>query len=257
MDSSVPAELGNTKKAFLVIHRDEQTEKKSDVATLAERALSIGAGAGGAEISQAFGGGERAHVMQVQYNPASIMLRANAASIPARFLQQNLESEIPAQFTRPPSVVMSVQLLFDAFNAKDSFTTDKFRFSTGDVLTTGATLYQGKKLGRNYSVQPQINALTALLLREQSNLVTFHWANMSFCGIASEAQAQYTTFSVSGRPVRGTVRLSLTQDVEQSAMTYWNDAFDKVFGDSLTGGDAGVDTDRLIGLIGLKGQEGQ
>jgi hypothetical protein len=235
MSSDLPSILGNPKKAFLIIHKGED-EGAADVAALAERALSLSAAGDSAAISQTFGGGDKSHVMQVQYNPASITFRANAADIPARFLQQNVETEIPSQFTRPPSVVMSLQLLFDAVNVKDSFMAEKLRLSLGDVLTAGAAVYKGKSRRENYSVQVQTNALVALLLRDKSSLVTFHWANMSFCGIVSEVQARYLMFSVSGRPVRSMVQLSLTQEVSNADMTYWDNAFNKMFGSSLTGG---------------------
>ncbi|MDR1321804.1 MAG: hypothetical protein LBK56_10325 [Gracilibacteraceae bacterium] len=224
----IPSFLGNTKKAFLVIHKEGNAEEMN-VASLAERALSIGAASGGAAISHAFGGGSKAHAMQVQYNPASIVFRANADDVPARFLQQNVETEIPRQFTRPPSVVMSLQLLFDAVNVKDSFTADKFRLSAGDILTAGAALFKKE----TYSVQAQTNALVAMLLRERTSLVTFHWANMNFCGIVSEVQARYVMFSVSGRPVRSTVQLSLTQEMGDTDVAYWDKAFTKMFGDDL------------------------
>ncbi|MDR1605110.1 MAG: hypothetical protein LBS10_10065 [Gracilibacteraceae bacterium] len=249
MDWDTPSALGNPKKAFLVIHKEEG-RKATDVAALAEQALSAGANAGGAELSQAFGGGGKAHVMQVQYNPTSLTFRANADSVPAKFLQQTEETEVPSQFTRPPSVVMSVQLLFDAVNVQDSFAAKALIPSAGDALTAGAALYKSKALQQNYSVQAQTNALVALLLREGTSLVTFHWANMSFCGVASEAQARYVMFSVSGRPVRSMVQLSIVQDVAAADMTYWNKAFNKTFGADLKGGSESAITGGLNRLGG-------
>jgi hypothetical protein len=53
---------------------------------------------------------------------------------------------------------------------------------------------------------------------------------MTFCGQVQEVRARYTMFSFSGRPVRSTVQLSIAQQMENSDLSYWNDAFNRCFG---------------------------
>ncbi|MDR1572686.1 MAG: hypothetical protein LBS24_00040 [Clostridiales Family XIII bacterium] len=236
--------LGNPKKAFLVIHRQEafETSGGSSVSELAEKVLLLSANAdmGGAEISQLLGGAAKAHVMQVQYNPSSIEFLANSEPIPVNRLQQNVVSNIPSQHTRPPSVSMSVELVFDAVNVKDSFMADKANITggLGGVVTAGAGVVNRAK-GAEYTVRPQTNALLAAVLRQTTNHVTFHWSGMTFNGIVTQAQARYTMFSVSGRPVRSVVRLVFEQKLNKVDEKYWENAFNKCFGDESADGVSG------------------
>jgi hypothetical protein len=154
-------------------------------------------------------------------------------------LQQNVVAEIPPQFTRPPSVVMSVQLVFDAVNVKDSFMADKFRLSVSDAIGGAVTAVRVLR-GKKFTVRPHTNALLYMLMRKESARVTFHWADMTFHGLVNEVHARYTMFSVSGEPVRSFVDLSITQRVTGNTENqYWEKAFDKCFGEQ--------DTDGLFG----------
>jgi hypothetical protein len=231
--------LGNPKKAFLVIHKDPDRTSAS-VAELAEKALSLSESVNpdSAAISGIFGAAN-SHVLQVQYNPSSIGFRANSEPIPVNRLQQNVVAEIPPQFERPPSVAMSVQLVFDAVNVKDSFMADKFRLSASDVLGGAATAVRELR-GKTFTVRPHTNALLYMLMRKESSYVTFHWSNMTFHGLVSEVHARYAMFSVSGEPVRSFVDLSIVQCVEGATENkYWEKAFDKCFGDQDTPGEFG------------------
>ncbi|MDR1247530.1 MAG: hypothetical protein LBK57_11015 [Clostridiales Family XIII bacterium] len=223
--------LGNPKKAFLVIHKDISSTPES-VAELAEKALRLSESVNpdSAAISGIFGAAN-SHVLQVQYNPSAISFRANSEPIPVNRLQQNVVSEIPPQFTRPPSVVMSVQLVFDAVNVKDSFMADKFRLSASDAIGGAATALRVLS-GKKFTVRPHTNALLYMLMRKESSFVTFRWSNMTFHGLVNEVHARYAMFSVSGEPVRSFVDLSIVQRVAgATGNKYWEKAFDKCFGE--------------------------
>ena len=70
-----------------------------------------------------------------------------------------------------------------------------------------------------------------MIMRKSTRLVTFQWSEMSFTGEVTEVHADYTMFSVSGRPVRSQVRINISQRVDSgSDSQYWNKAFDKCFG---------------------------
>jgi hypothetical protein len=231
--------LGNPKKAFLVIHKDERSTPQS-VAGLAEKALLLSESVipGAAAISGIFMG-TNSHILQVQYNPSSISFRANSEPIPANRLQQNVVSEIQPQFTRAPSVVMSVQLVFDAMNVKDSFMADKFRLSASDVVGGAVTAIRVLR-GKKFTVRPHTNALLIMLMRKKSALVTFHWADMTFHGLVSEVRARYTMFSVSGEPVRSFIDFSISQRVTgDTDNKYWEKAIDKCFGEEDATGSFG------------------
>jgi hypothetical protein len=91
-------------------------------------------------------------ILRVQYNPSSLTISANATPMDMKSLQQgNIEDSMIVQNSRPPSVVLGVQLIFDAVNNKDAFMFEKFRLSPTDIAADIA----GAIMGREYTVQPQ------------------------------------------------------------------------------------------------------
>ena len=220
--------LGGIQKAFLIIHKFgaeavNSAQAMQSATQAAARALQAAGNL--SAISNAAGAG-MAHVMQVQYNPSSLTFQANAESIPFTYLQQNADQGIPNQNTRPPMVVLSVELIFDAMNPQDAFMMDKTRLSVGTVVST-------VPWGTTYTVQPQTDGLIAALLRPSTRLVTFRWADMAFTGQMIEVQADYTMFSVSGQPVRSKVRMNISQQVESAAdVQYWETALSNMFQNS-------------------------
>ena len=72
--------------------------------------------------------------------------------------------------------------------------------------------------------------LVAALLRPETRLVTFRWADMAFTGQLIEVRADYTMFSVSGKPIRSKVALNISQQVESNAdIKYWDKVLDNTF----------------------------
>jgi hypothetical protein len=251
--------LGNPKKAFLIIHKD--TGKALDSVSIAKKTESalavatagdtVGLTAAALKASMLTQGIMDFHILRVQYNPSSLTISANATSMDMKSLQQgNIEDSMIVQNSRPPSVVLGVQLIFDAVNNKDAFMFEKFRLSPTDIAADIA----GAILGREYTVQPQTNALLAMVMRDSTRVVTFKWAEMTFTGEVTEISARYTMFSVSGKPIRSVVNLRLTQLVESTADSkYWDTAFDNCFGGAYTPKDSGGKraTDTFGNLINL------
>ena len=237
------ASMGGVQKAILIIHREdaeeidteevsEQTQQALEKATVDSVLENMPAGTSAEKL---YGGlttaGLDVAILQVQYNPDSLTIQANADPIPFTYLQANVDSGIPNQNLRPPMVVLGVELIFDATNPQDAFMMDKFRISAGSVVSDIAGGIQAKKGG--YTVQPQTEALIAALLQEDTRVVTFRWGDMAFTGQLYEVRADYTMFSVSGRPIRSKVSLNISQQVESQAdMKYWDKAMGKVFKES-------------------------
>ena len=225
---------GNIQKAFLVIHKtDPEDINSAKVMAASQMVLQAAASNAGADaLSQGLRGvGANAHVMQVQYNPSSLSIQGSVEERPRSYLQQNVDSQIPNFNICPPMVVLSVELIFDAMNPQDAFMMDKARLSAGTVISDISGGIQTAKKG-GYTVQPQTEGLVAALLRAGTRVVTFRWADMAFTGQLIEVAADYTMFSVSGKPIRSKVRMNIAQQVESDAdFLYWDRALDKVFGD--------------------------
>lgn len=233
---------GKTEKAILLI--DTGSSSAQSTAGGAEAGLTERATSALLEGTEAIGLGRTSGVyrLSVQYNPSKIRFRATTSDSEFRCLQQNMDPDIPAQHTRPASVVMSVTLVFEQINIKDCFMAEKFKVSTQDVAQLALNKGLNKK---TYSVQTVTNAFIGMLMSEDTRTVTFQWAEMSFTGEVSEARAEYKMFSISGQPVYSEVTLNLSQRIDDSSNEQrWNDAFNKCFGTgalSQTGGKSTVE----------------
>ena len=228
------AVTGNIQKALLIIHnKDIEAVNSQKISKLAQYALEAASVADGHEdySDTLAAAGMNAHVMQVQYNPSSLSIQANAEPIPFTALQQHVDAGVPNQSLRPPMVALRVELIFDAMNPQDAFMMDKIRISAGKIASDIAGGIKNAKGG--YSVEPQTAGLVAALLKPSTRAVTFRWADMAFTGQLFEVQAEYTMFSVSGKPIRSKVKMNKAQQVESDAdFQYWDKALNKVFGDS-------------------------
>ena len=252
LNSLTGSVLGGIQKAYLIIHKtDAQSISSAQVTAAAQNALlSAASNASAGALSGALNGaGAAATVLQVQYNPTTLSIQANAEAIPFTYLQQNVDNGIPNQNLRPPMVVLSVELIFDAMNPQDAFMLDKARLSVGTMVSNVAGIVQSTKGG--YTVQPQTEGLLAALMRANTRLVTFRWADMAFTGQLIEVQADYTMFSVSGKPIRSKVRMNIAQQVESDAdCKYWDSALDNMFksGDEVSLKGAGQKLGNLVNL---------
>lgn len=236
--------IGNVEKAKLYIYNTDSAEDVNSQSVVQSTAQALASSAGAAAgavgaLAGGIGGGGlgssvRTHVMTVQYNPSTLSLQANAESIPFTYLQQNVDNGIPNQNLRPPMVVLSVQLVFDAVNTQDAFMLDKLRLSVGSIVSdVSAGITTAKKGG--YSVQAQTNGLLATIMRPNTKMATFAWADMAFTGQITEVEAKYTMFSPSGKPVRSVVTMNIAQQVEsESDSTYWDKVLDTTFGQNNT-----------------------
>lgn len=191
-----------------------------------------------------------ARYLEVQYNPASMRISANADVIQMRNLQNTLEDGVVNQSCRAPSVILSVDLIFNAVNVKDSFMADKFRISTNDMIKNIISVAQAQNGG--YTVQPQSDGLLAASLLEAERFVTFQWADMSFSGELTDVNVQYGMFSLSGKPVHSVVSLRITQQLTSKAEdTRWNQSkFDECFSGKKNT-DIGQAASNLLNVTGL------
>ena len=149
--------------------------------------------------------------LEVQYNPASIRFSASVETVPMRGMQVQFEAGVHNQSCRAPSIIMTVDLVFNDVNVKDAFMADKFRVSVNDIVTDVSSVVHS--LGSGYTVQPQSNGLIASTVEEENRFVTFQWADMSFSDELTDVNVQYGMFSVSGRPIHSVVTLRITQQI--------------------------------------------
>ena len=224
--------LGAPKKAFIIVHEKPRDNKKSaaDFAADVAKKLESQPGLGSAADLMGAMGGSAGKVIQVQYNPASLRFTADASPVDAPKLQENVNREVVSQHTRPQSILMSVELIFDAMHPRDCFFSDDLRLSAGDGLSVGAA---AAGLSRKFTVQPQTNGLLTMAMLTKYKNVTFYWASVVFSGEVREARASYTMFAMNGQPVRSHVQLTILQNIVGADRSYWKKAFDACFGGGL------------------------
>lgn len=183
--------------------------------------------------------------LEVQYNPSSIYMDTQAGKqvqYSGGALGQGSINQL-TQIYQPAITIMSFQLVFDDMNPQDAFLLENTAPTAGNLVSGAADV--ARKVKGSYSVQTQIDGLMSLLTQTVTRQVVFYWAKMSFQGNLISINSRYTMFNKDGNPIRGVVDLSISQQGGPGSgydETYWDEAFTRTFGDSLT--------DRTAGKVG-------
>ncbi|MBO5246157.1 MAG: hypothetical protein J6B28_02730 [Eubacterium sp.] len=173
--------------------------------------------------------------LEVPYNPSSIYMETVAGS------QKNFRATSMGdagnnqlrQNTEPVATTLSVQLLFDAVNAQDSFMISNVAPTIGNAAGVATDLIKSKV--NDYSVKDEMDGIMALLTMPVTRHVIFFWAKMCFQGELTSVNSNYKMFNTRGNPVRGEIQISIRQSEDPTAKyenKYWEKAFTKAFGAS-------------------------
>ena len=145
--------------------------------------------------------------------------------------------------TRDAAVMttLSCDLLFDNVNPMDAFMLNDnplTGLNIGNLANTAASMYMGYKK-QEYSVQRQMEGLFSMISIPQARGVIFFWGSMSFRGLVTQIDNEYTMFNKKGDPIRGIVRMQIQQgasvpggkkkQVENYDKVHWDNMFDKTF----------------------------
>ncbi|MDR0853279.1 MAG: hypothetical protein LBN34_02815 [Clostridiales Family XIII bacterium] len=165
--------------------------------------------------------------LTVQYNPSSIRFESSTEEVPVKGMYENL-SGLPNSQTRGASIVLNVELIFDAVQNKDAFHQDSLRLPTaGDLVGAGAKALSGDA-NKKYTVLPQTNLIIGMIT--MMPVVKFSWGSQEFDGIVESAQAKFEMFSPKGQPIRSRVSLRIQQVInEDSQSAYWRDKYEDFF----------------------------
>ena len=190
------------------------------------------------------------YVFEVQYNPETIGLSCNSGEIeykmgPGDEGVNNINSKSYAS-----NIYFDVDLVFEKIVAGDSYKTP---WSATDMLKTAVDMFCENK----YSVQNQVEGLLALLTRNASRMIVFHWDKMTFVGELNNISATYNMFSSSGRPVSAKIHLKLidrakdSETGESESAEYWNEAFNNLFGNESDSSlvEISRNTDSMSGIV--------
>lgn len=173
--------------------------------------------------------------LEVQFNPSAIHMETVAGreveyeggSLGTRSGNQAI------QICHPSSTIMNLQLVFDDVNPSDAFMLENIAPTPGNAVSLTASTVK-KLADRDYTVQDKIDGFISLLTRDVTRQVIFFWGKTCFAGELIGVSSKYTMFNKKGRPIRGILQLSIRQGENTSYSPdteYWNDAFDKSFGE--------------------------
>ena len=123
---------------------------------------------------------------------------------------------------------MNFRIAFDKSNPQDAFFSDKFTLSQTNIakgLIKGGLKAAGKS---SNSVQPEVEALTAIVRNEKKRLVRFAWGDMSYEGVLNSVNAEYVMFNINGEPCRAFVSLGMVlydAEVAGANTDIWQDEY--------------------------------
>ena len=167
---------------------------------------------------------------EVQFNPSSLTLDAHVNHVSHQDTQNDQQTNSQATFSDAvvqPYVQLSVDLIFDHVNNYDAFMWDKVRLGVGGTVANVVNAAVNGK--QTYTVQPEVEGLIATLREPKTRVISFVWGDFSFRGALQNVSAEYTMFSVSGRPIRAKVSLHLRQMLALVDQSQWVKEFDKAF----------------------------
>jgi hypothetical protein len=184
--------------------------------------LGIGSeGKGGFEAYKGF----KKYRFECQFNPEQIQVTGyGGEELPIQSYRAQGEhrggSHMASANTR---IDLSFRLVFDKTNIQDAFYYDKFILSPTSIVKGAATgakqAYNAIKNGKanSYSVQPEVEALTAIVRDNNKRLARFYWGDIVYEGIINTVSAEYVMFNVNCEPIRAFVNIGMVLYDEQVA----------------------------------------
>nr|WP_297703883.1 hypothetical protein [uncultured Butyrivibrio sp.] len=166
---------------------------------------------------------------ECQFNPAEITINGYGGEElpvqdfgqPGQELQKGHSSTMATASTH---IDMSFRLIFDKTNIQDAFYSDKFTLGTTNIAKGVATGIKKAITGQGYSVQPEVEALTAIARDNFKRLARFAWGDMVYEGVINSVSAEYVMFNVTCEPIRAFVNINMVlfdKDVAGAHTEFW------------------------------------
>lgn len=167
--------------------------------------------------------------------------------------QEQQEDDVNQAANQPPlrgshmasaatRIEMSFKLIFDQVNIMDAFYADKFTLSTTNIvkgigtgIKSGIGAIKGKGKAGHYTVQTEVEALTAIVRDPSKRLARFAWGDMAYEGVINHVSAEYNMFNINGEPIRAFVNVSMIlydAEVSGANTNIWKNEYNKDFGSS-------------------------
>lgn len=147
---------------------------------------------------------------ECQFNPEEITVSGyGGEEVPVQSYRSTDDKNEMKMSSAKTHIDMNFKLVFDKTNIQDAFYIDKFTLS-GTNVVKGVGTAIAKALGKKYTVQTEVEALTAIVRDNKKTLARFVWGDMIYEGIINTVNAEYVMFNVNCEPIRAFVNMSMT-----------------------------------------------
>ncbi len=154
-------------------------------------------------------GGSPKEDISFTFNPSSYSISSEPTYRDVRHLMQDTERK---EFLGGVIRTMDVSLIFDSFSDNDLFSESEMQSVKN--LTEGVE-NRLKPITDKIKKLEQAAHVVGELHRPPT--VIFSWGNLNFKGVITRFSAEYTMFSMEGKPIRATVRLAITEEKDPAA----------------------------------------
>ncbi len=168
---------------------------------------------------------------QVKFNPNSLHLSGHSGGMVQK---SEFGKDNGLEYSRgSTTIMMSVQLLFDACDPQDAFMGDKSNLSPTSVATGAAKAFLSGTGNKTITVQPEVEGFIGAIRNRYTRIITFNWGNISYSGSLRNVRAQYSMFNPTGDPVRATVDLSIMcaddDELSGASLAVWQERYKSAF----------------------------
>ena len=171
---------------------------------------------------------------QVKFNPNTLRLSGHSGGVVSQldYGSEGEEGKGNQYGKGDTTIIMNVQLLFDACDPQDAFMGDKANNSVTSMATgVGKAVLTG--LGKKkITVQTDVEGFIGAIRNEYTRIITFHWGELNYSGVLRSVRAVYTMFNITGDPVRATVDLSITcadNELSDASLAVWQQRYKDSF----------------------------
>jgi hypothetical protein len=165
----------------------------------------------------------------VQFNPSTLRFESSTHEVDVKGQLDNL-SDVPNATKRAPSIVLNVDLIFDAVQNANAFHQDSLRLNPTDIATqigAGLTHSVDRSGQTKYTVMPQTKMIIGMAT--MATTVAFIWGNQSFEGTLEGVRAKFEMFSPQGFPIRSRVEMRIQELVQDGWNREWADKYNNFF----------------------------
>ena len=168
----------------------------------------------------------------VKFNPSELTINAVGGGRVAKTNFDGSASKVEYA-AMDVNIQLMVKLIFDDMDIADSFMEEKINPLKAPI-NIGKDVYKTVK-GKRNSVQAQVEGFIAALRNNYTRRVEFNWGKLTYKGVLNYMNAEYTMFSIHGRPVRAHVDIGILcsdADINSQTMGQWKSKYEKAFKDS-------------------------